>query len=274
VDRVAPLIITGRPPAQITATALATYRRCPAEYGWSEVLGVDEPVPAAGAAGKGRTDAGKAAARAETQQRLSPRQWGRLSHRALELAVSPDAASIAAAVDGAIREAAVGPASTQGPLRERLAAVVQRFWADEPGKRVAAARRAYRELPFVLALGESEVRGVMDLLFENADGQWEVLDYKAAAPVPQRAQQAAAEYELQLGLYALAAGKWLGRPVRRWTVYFLDAAGPIEHNVTSGSLKAVETAAREALAGIAARRFEHDCHTEVCSICRFQPLCG
>jgi ATP-dependent helicase/nuclease subunit A len=277
VDRVAPLIITGRPPAQITATALATYRRCPAEYGWSEVLGVDEPQPAAGAAGKGNGDAGRSAARAaraETQQRLSPRQWGRLSHRALELAVSPDAASIAAAVDGAIREAAVGPASTQGPLRERLAAVVQRFWADEPGKRVAAARRAYRELPFVLALGESEVRGVMDLLFENADGQWEVLDYKAAAPVPQRAQQAAAEYELQLGLYALAAGKWLGRPVRRWTVYFLDAAGPIEHNVTSGSLKAVETAAREALAGIAARRFEHDCHTEVCSICRFQPLCG
>ena len=281
VERAQSLVIAGRPPMQITATALATYRRCPAEYTWSHELGVDEPQPALAAvaapAGESPAGAGKARTKAATGgvgPHLSPRDWGRLSHRALELAVSPDAASIAAAVDGAIREAAAGPASAQGPLRQRLAAVVRQFWAAEPGRRVAAARRVYRELPFVLALDESEIRGVMDLVFENADGSWEVLDYKAAAPAPQRAEQAAAEYELQLGLYTLAAGKWLGRPVRRWTVYFLDAAGPIEHNVTSGDLTAVETAAREALADIATRRFAHERHTEACKICRFQPLCG
>ena len=281
VERAQPLVIAGRSPVQITATALATYRRCPAEYAWSHELGVDEPQPALAAAavpaGESPAGAGKAGTKAATGgvgPRLSPRDWGRLSHRALELAVSPDAASITAAVDGAIREAAVGPASAQGALGQRLADVVRQFWAAEPGSRVAAARRVYRELPFVLALDESEIRGVMDLVFENADGSWEVLDYKAAAPAPQRAEQAAAEYELQLGLYTLAAGKWLGRPVRRWTVYFLDAARPIEHNVTSGDLTAVETAAREALADIATRRFAHERQTEACKICRFQPLCG
>jgi ATP-dependent helicase/nuclease subunit A len=279
VERIGPLVVTGRPPAQITATALATYRRCPAAYWWSEVLGVDEPQPpdraGPGAAGKVRADAGRPkakGARAEVGQRLSPRQWGRLSHRAMELAVSPDAASVAAAVDGALREAAAAPA--QKELRERLAAVVRDFWAGSVGKRVAAARRVHRELPFVLAMGETEIRGVMDLVFENADGQWEVLDYKSAAPAPERAEQAAKEHELQLGLYALAAGKWLGRPVRQWTVYFLDAARPVEHEVTFESLTAVETSVREALSGIAARRFTHERITEVCKICRFQPLCG
>ncbi|MCX5654282.1 MAG: PD-(D/E)XK nuclease family protein, partial [Planctomycetota bacterium] len=279
VERIGPLVVTGRPPAQITVTALATYRRCPAAYWWSEVLGVDEPQPPGGAgpgpAGKGRADAGRPkakGARAEVEQRLSPRQWGRLSHRTMELAVSPDAASVAAAVDGTLREAAAAPA--QKELRERLAAVVRDFWAGPVGKRVAAARRAHRELPFVLAMGETEIRGVMDLVFENADGHWEVLDYKATAPAPERAEQAAKEHELQLGLYALAAGKWLGRPVRQWTVYFLDAARPVEHEVTSESLTAVETSVREALSGIAARRFTHERITEVCKICRFQPLCG
>jgi ATP-dependent helicase/nuclease subunit A len=281
VEHIGPLVLTGRPPARITATALVTYRRCPAAYWWSEVLGVDEPQPAPaggpGSAGKGRADAAGAkakAARAEAVQRLSPRDWGRLSHRALELAVSPDAASLAGAVDGAIREIAPGPASAQGELRGRLTAVVQQFRAGEPGRRVAAARRVHRELPFVLTLDSSEIRGVMDLVFENADGRWEVLDYKASAPAPQKAEQAAVEYGLQLGLYALAAGRWLGRPVRQWTVYFLDAAKPLEHEVTAADLRAVETAARESLAGIASRRFTHERQTEACKMCRFQPLCG
>ncbi|MCX5685697.1 MAG: PD-(D/E)XK nuclease family protein, partial [Planctomycetota bacterium] len=271
VERIGPLVITGHPPMQITATALAAYRRCPAAYGWSEVLGVDEaqPPPAArpGPAGKGRPEAGASG-------RIAPRDWGRLSHRALELSVSPEAASIAAAVDGAIREMAPVAAKAQDELRGRLTDVVRQFWAGEVGRRVAAARQAHRELPLVLALDESEIRGVMDLVFQNADGEWEVLDYKASAPPPQRAEQAAAEYELQLGLYALAAGKWLGRPVRRWIVYFLDAARPIEHDITSGNLKAVETAARESLLGIATRRFAHEKTTEACEKCRFQPLCG
>jgi RecB family exonuclease len=101
-----------------------------------------------------------------------------------------------------------------------------------------------------------------------------VLDYKAAAPAPQRAEQAAEEYGLQLGLYALAAGKWLRRPVRRWTVCFLDAARPLERELTSADLKAVEAAAGEALAAIASGRFAAERQTEACERCRFQSLCG
>ena len=277
VERVGPPpSFMGRAPAQITATALAKYRRCPAEYWWSEVLGIDAPQPApdagSGPVAKGRTDAEKA--KAVGLPRLSPRDWGRLSHRALELAVSPDAAGIRAAVDGAIRETPLGPASAPGELRERLAALVRNFWASGPGRRVAAARQAHREVPFVMSLAESEIRGVMDLVFENADGQWEVLDYKAGGTAPQGVEQAAAEHKLQLGLYALAAGKWLGRPVQQWTVYFLDIDRPVEHAVTSGSLIAVETAVKEALTGIVAGRFTHKQATEVCTFCRFQPLCG
>ena len=247
-------------PARITVTALLAYRRCPKLYWLTEVLGVDEMGEPAPVARPGR----------ESGRLLSPRTWGKVSHRAMELAAGPDEAAILAAVRGALRETPPGPGSMQDELRRRLAASVRGFWASGPGKRLAAARQSFREMPFVLAMDGAELRGVMDLVFQGADGLWEVLDYKTSAPAPARA--AAAEYEWQLGLYAVAASRWLGRPVRRWTVYFLGAGQPVERTVGPDDLARVEDVAREALAGIAGRQFGRTT-SGTCSHCRFLRLC-
>ena len=144
------------------------------------------------------------------------------------------------------------------------------MWASGPGKRLAAARQSFREMPLVLAMDGAELRGVMDLVFEGADGQWEVLDYKTSAPAPVRA--AAAEYQWQLGLYAVAASRWLGHPVRRWTVYFLGTGQPVERTVGPDDLALAEDVAREALAGIAGRQFGR-ASSRTCPHCRFRRLC-
>jgi ATP-dependent helicase/nuclease subunit A len=249
-------------PARITVTALLAYRRCPKLYWLTEVLGADEMGEPAPAARPGW----------ESGRLLPPKTWGKVSHRAMELAAGPDPAAIAVAVDGAMREAPLGPGPMQDELRRRLAASVRDFWASGPGKRLAAARQAFREMPFVLAMDAAELRGVMDLVFQGADGQWEVLDYKTSAPAPEAALAAAAEYQWQLGLYAVAASRWLGRPVRRWTVYFLGGPVRLERTVGPDDLARVEGIARETLAGIAGRQFGRTT-SGTCSHCRFLRLC-
>jgi ATP-dependent helicase/nuclease subunit A len=241
------------PPRRITATAMESYRRCPALYRWSEVFGLSEPEPPEPRAG------------------LSPRDYGVLSHRAMELAGSPDAETVRRAVEGALREvAAAGPAPDD--LRRRLTDSVRAFWASPLGRRVAASRRPTREMPMLLRLDETEIRGTIDLVFEGTDGRWELVDYKTSGPSEKEAETDAARYELQLGLYALAAGRWLGRPIGQWSIHFLGSAVTVEREVAPADLRRIEEMARQVLAGITAGRFEC-ADPKRCASCRYTRLC-
>ena len=254
--RIGPMASPVSPPARTTATALAQYARCPVLYWWSEVLGAESPEPPATGAGE-----------------FSPQLWGAVSHRALELAVSPDEKVVAAAVAGALREAPPAPDVASEPLAGRLKSSLEAFWAGPLGRRVAGARRAYRELPFLMKLDATEVRGKIDLVFEGEDGRWELVDYKTSGPRPEVAEQAAEEHALQLGLYAMAAGRWLGSPVDRWSVYFLGSGTAVMHAAEKTELERICEAARQVLAGIAAGRFDRP-GAEKCGGCRIRRLCS
>ncbi|HUU10517.1 MAG TPA: UvrD-helicase domain-containing protein [Phycisphaerae bacterium] len=260
LQRASPLAHTPRRPARLTVTALATYRRCPRLYEWRHVLGVDQPGPREGG--------------------LSAQQWGTICHRALELAPGGDDTAIGAAADEALREAQVAP-DGRDAIRARLVASVGGFWASPVGRRVAGARQAVREMPFVLALGETEVRGTIDLLFEGADGEWEVVDYKSSAK-PHADDGPDAPYDLQLGLYALAAGRWLGRNVGRTSVYYVGSGEAQERPVSASDLAGAAAGAEEALAGITAGHFilatgasEHynSLSKRLCARCGHHVLC-
>jgi len=264
LEQVSPPEPPARPPRRVAATALDVYRRCPAEYWWTHVLGVEEVEPEA--------DTLRAPQAGEIS--LSPRERGLLYHRALELAVSPDAEDIRSAVEGALRSAALGP----GPARDRLgrdvADRISRFWASDLGRRVACAKAAYREMPVLLRLGETEIHGIVDLVLENLDGQWELADYKSRLPPDETgpgAPGSAEAYRLQLGLYAMAVSRWAGRPASRCSVYVIDSGTLVEYH-PAGGLKAAESEANEALSAIAGGRFECR-NTKQCSHCRLGRLC-
>jgi len=189
----------------------------------------------------------------------------------MELSVSPGPESLAAAVAGAMREVQA-PAATRPELERRLRAALETFWASPLGRRTASAVRAWREAPVLLDVGGTEIRAQIDLVFERSDGRWELLDYKSGAPSPEQAAEAARPYELQLGLYALAASRWLRAPIERWSVYFMGSAATAEHIVTEADLARTEASARRALEGMAARRFDK-ADAAVCAACDFALLC-
>jgi ATP-dependent helicase/nuclease subunit A len=265
LDRVRPPAARPRAPTRLAATALDTYRRCPALYCWNHVLGLDAPGPVAPAA----------------PGDLTPRERGNLLHRALERATSPDDAVVRAAAVAAVREAPLAPGFDTAPLADRVAKTVRDFWASDLGRRVAVARRALREVPMLLAIDGTEVAGKMDLLFQRQDGTWELVDYKSGSAGP----DAADAYRFQLGLYALAAARWLDRPasgarpsgdrgpIVRASVYFLGSGEALARDLSADDLDRAEADARRALAGIAAGRFD-PLLVAACARCRFVRPCG
>ncbi len=240
-------------PPRVAATSLDTYRRCPRHYWWTHVAGLDacEPEPPA--------EAG-----------LSVRKLGALYHRALELARSPDADAVRSAVDGALRELDAGSDDAGRRLRPAVERVVQTFWASDLGRRVARAKQVHRELPVLLQVDGTEVAGTIDLLFEDAHGRWELVDYKSGDGCT--SEEAAARYRLQLGLYALAASRWLGRPIDRWSLYFLASSAAVGEALSSADLERAQAEARAVLADIAAGCFEPG-DRQACPRCPAVPVC-
>lgn len=240
------------PPRTVTVTSLATYLECPKRYWWTEVQGLRscEPQPAG---------------------TLSPRDWGTLCHRAMERATAPGEAASRAAAETALRDA---PAEAdRDALREGLLGVLAAFWESPLGQQVAAARTVHRELPFVLAVDGTAVRGTMDLLLEAADGTWEVVDYKTSRPPTEGEEGAGAAYAFQLGLYALAAERWLGRPPARCAVYYLDHGAYHPQAVTAEDLQQTAENVREILANIARDRYDTVQKTR-CDTCDLRVVCA
>ena len=81
------------------------------------------------------------------------------------------------------------------------------------------ARQIKREIDFVMNARRGLIHGKIDVLFEDAQGGWHILDYKTAAGDEASARKSG--YDLQLEIYALAAGKILKFPVRSAIIYHL-----------------------------------------------------
>jgi len=248
LTRTGGIAATGAPPRTITVTALAAYHTCPRRYWWTEVQGLRTCEPA-------------------TPGALSPRAWGTLCHRAMERATAPDEAASRSAAEGVLRDAP--PGIDREALRQRLVGIVEAFWASPLGRRVAGARTVLRELPFVLAVDATTVRGTMDLLLEDAEGQWEVVDYKTSRPPADEDAPLAGAYTLQLGLYAMAAARWLGRAPGRSSIYFLSDDGFYRaREVTQENLQQTVESARKTLACIGHDRYDtlKDTPCETCDL--------
>ena len=85
---------------------------------------------------------------------------------------------------------------------------------------LAKSTNIHREVEFAMSWPASTsagrptlIRGVIDLLYEDRDGGWHVLDYKTNDfPSHATDEQLLAPYELQLGIYAHAVTQWFGKP--------------------------------------------------------------
>ncbi len=110
-------------------------------------------------------------------------------------------------------------AGREEPERENARGVVAEFLKSDIFKTLAGAKRIYKELPFVLDERHGKLEGVIDVLFQDAQGVWHILDYKTAVGDADKVR--AACYEFQIAVYALAVKELLGQQPKTGILYFL-----------------------------------------------------
>ncbi len=116
--------------------------------------------------------------------------------------------------------------------------LARRFKESELGQRAARADRVEREFDFLLAVEDVVLRGQIDLWFEEG-GELTLVDYKT-----DRDEAGAAEYALQLRLYALALERYAGRLPDRAALCFLRSGRVLDVTLSSADLEDARGAVR------------------------------
>lgn len=97
------------------------------------------------------------------------------------------------------------------------------FWKSTHGKEILKSSKTYPELPFIYKTKLGILKGQIDLVYAGPSG-WTILDYKTNRITTAQVPQKAAEYEIQLGLYALVFRELYGEMPAKGVLYF-SAAG-------------------------------------------------
>jgi ATP-dependent helicase/nuclease subunit A len=107
-------------------------------------------------------------------------------------------------------------------------------------REIRHASTVLREVPFVLTREAQIIHGVIDLLFRNANGQWVLVDYKTDF-IPQELMNhlevPAANYHLQLALYAEAALERLGVMPRVMVCFIRQGVVELSPEILGAALK-------------------------------------
>ncbi len=280
VDRLAP----GAPVKSVSFSSLSLYLACPRRYFLESVLGLGEfDAPGGGAAERAAAEAypegddgsGGRGLRGtpgtDEAGGASGREVGLVVHQMLE------EAALAGAEPGeaALAHLAARALAWQGLMGEpRIAQtgvrLARAFWrspvATHPG--LAAGRK---EVPFVFAHRGFLVRGVFDLLLEEAPG-WHLVDYKTNRLGEGGRVEAVKHYRLQAAIYALAALQAGKEPVRVSFLFLEQPDELVTHEFAASDRGALEEELSAALEGIENGDFA--AREDRCDWCSVQGLCG
>jgi len=108
--------------------------------------------------------------------------------------------------------------------------------------RVARAGEAFREVPFAMSRFGATLRGQIDLVVRGAEGELTLVDYKTSRIAESEVSEKAADYELQLRIYALAARDLFGRMPASACLYFLHPNVIFDVDISPEALEAAERA--------------------------------
>ncbi len=128
-------------------------------------------------------------------------------------------------------------------LTERICSNVCGFFESDTGAAVLSARKVYREKPFEIEIRADEydsdiaadpedtiiVQGIIDLYFEDGEGNLTLVDYKTDRCSTKEEQEAVARrYAKQLELYGRAMEKILKKPVKDKYLYLFSAKSVVK----------------------------------------------
>jgi ATP-dependent helicase/nuclease subunit A len=268
----------------LSYAALADYERCGYRFYVKRVLGIREPESIGAEPGEadvdqliGEADLGPGEPAPDAGERRL--RFGTAVHGLLEWSARNRWARPGRERCGALlRQEGLDPAD--GEVARALELVDGWLESDLRASLEVPRVRLRPEMPFMLAVGASVVRGKMDLLAELPGGELLVVDYKTDALGDSSPESHAERYATQRTLYALAASSGVARDVagpngedaqRIRTAYcFLEAPGqPYEQSFGPAELEAGRGEIERLVAGVRSGRFEvtdaphlalcHDC---------------
>ena len=244
------------PPALIgglSYSALSAFENCGYRFYVERVLGIGEPEVV--------SMDGEESSPPEVRRRFGP---GLAVHSLLEWSArnrwrQPDDERIAAALREQGLEADDGIS--------QVLALTKAFLASPLCREISDARVS-PEVPFVLSVGGTLIRGSIDLLARRSDGSVLVVDYKTDRLEGRDPNQIVSRYSIQRDLYALAAAA-RGAPVETAYVFLERADEPVRESFGERELEAARDRVEAVLGRLAAGRFEvtDRPHKALCADC-------
>jgi ATP-dependent helicase/nuclease subunit A len=249
-----PPIVPNRP---LSYTALAAYEECPYRFYMERVLGLAGGVHPSSPRGLERTNAGlePEESDASPSAREERAARGAAVHALLEWSQAngwsepPEELVRRHAAAAGLDPGADGlPASLLEPVRGWLGSPLRERVEGE-------ARRIRAEVPILLGIGGTVLRGSIDLLVERDGAPPLVVDYKTDQLGGRSPREHAAHYDTQCTVYALAVAAALEVPEVEVAYVFLERPDdPALASLGAGEM----TAGRERLAATIARIGEGD----------------
>ncbi len=247
------------PPALIgglSYSALSDFKNCGYRFYVKRVLGIAEPDEPGVSA---EEDGGSSV---EARRRFGP---GVAVHDLLEWSArngwrDPGAERAA----DALREQGL---EADDALVETALGLV-RAWLESPLREEIGGSRVSAEVPFVLSVSGTLLRGSIDLLVERPDGSALVVDYKTDRLEGRDPGEAAERYETQRDIYALAAASRRA-PVETAYVFLERPDEPVRQTIDAGALDAARSRTEELLKDLARGEFEvtRNPHRALCYDC-------
>lgn len=245
-------------PRSLSPSSIASFKQCPLAFKFSYVLRLPEP----------------------------PSPWtskGTLVHRALELLMCRPAAQRTVAhaladLDTATAELSSHPDLADLELTDEewdafhasAATLVRRYFDLEDPTTVSPIGL---ELKLEARLGDVKVRGIIDRLDLDAEGELVVTDYKTGSVPGERFE---AKSLAGVHMYALLCEQMLGRRPARVQLYYLSKPEAIIATPTEQTVNGVAkrtTALWSAIAGACARDDFRPSPGRLCDFCTFRPYC-
>jgi hypothetical protein len=247
------------PAGALSYSALSDYEHCGYRFYAERVLGIaagDATMALDPTAGE------EAHADPEARRRYGP---GLAVHALLEWSsehrwAEPDAERVAAA----LREQGLPDGGEQV---EQALELVQGWLRSELRGELAGARTS-PEVPFVLSLADTPIRGSIDLLADRGDEGTLVVDYKTDRLGGREPEDLAGRYRVQRELYALAAAS-RGTPVETAYVFLERPDAPVRHSFGPDELERARTRIEALLGRLGAGEFAvtHHPHRAICHDC-------
>jgi ATP-dependent helicase/nuclease subunit A len=107
------------------------------------------------------------------------------------------------------REGITTPDAISATL-QRCGRILEDLRGSELYAEICCATQRYSEIPFTLTTPAGVLHGVIDLLYQDSQGRWQMIDWKSERVPSEQMQTHAEKHSLQVAIYAEAARTVLG----------------------------------------------------------------